>query len=99
MRDVQPYDITKTTSGGTPSRLRSPPDPAPAASSVTATATPGPADLVAFDTHVDPLAFLGGLVDRYGDAVRYRTKYGPCFLFVHPEHVHAILHDENYRRA
>ncbi len=61
--------------------------------------TPGPTGLVSFDTHIDPLEFLRGLIDRYGDVVRYQTRFGPCFLFVHPEHVHTILHRENYRRA
>jgi cytochrome P450 len=60
---------------------------------------PGPQELVAFDAHVDALEFLGGLVLRYGDVVRYRTRFGPCFLFVHPGHVQTILHRENYRRA
>ncbi|MDB5333783.1 MAG: cytochrome [Phycisphaerales bacterium] len=62
-------------------------------------ATPGPVGLIAFEKHVDPLAFLGDLVERYGDVVRYQTRMGPCILFVHPEHVQTILHSENYRRA
>lgn len=61
--------------------------------------TPGPSELVSFDEHVDPLAFLGQLVEQYGDVVRYQTRFGPCYLFVHPEHVQTILHRENYRRA
>ncbi len=61
--------------------------------------TPGPVGLVAFDSHVDPLAFLGSLIEQYGDVVRYQTRFGPCILFVHPQHVHTILHRENYRRA
>ena len=48
---------------------------------------------------MDPLEFLGKMLSQYGDAVRYQTKFGPCFLFVHPVHVQTILHSENYRRA
>jgi cytochrome P450 len=62
-------------------------------------ATPGPQELISFDGPVDPFAFLGDLVERYGDTVRYRTRLGPCILFVHPEQVQAILHSDNYRRA
>jgi len=62
-------------------------------------ATPGPAGIVSSNVSADPLGFLGGLVEQYGDVVRYETKFGPCFLFVHPDHVHTILHRENYRRA
>jgi cytochrome P450 len=75
----------------------SPPDPAPCEPGNYVTS--GPADLIAFDTHSDPLAFLGGLLDQYGDVVRYQTRFGPCFFFVHPEHVQAVLHREVYRRA
>lgn len=62
-------------------------------------ATPGPVGLISSSVGGDPLGFLGGLIERYGDVVRYETKLGPCFLFVHPEHVQTILHRENYRRA
>jgi len=61
--------------------------------------TPGPAELISFDSDVDPLAFLGNLIRDYGDTLRYTTKFGPCFLFVHPAAVETILHRENYRRA
>ncbi len=61
--------------------------------------TPGPEGLISHDEDVDPLMFLGDLIERYGDVARYQTRFGPCFLFVHPEHVQAILHNENYRRA
>ncbi len=61
--------------------------------------TPGPADLILLDTPLDPLLFLGQLVDNYGDVVRYQTRFGPCLLFVHPKHVQTILQRENYRRA
>jgi cytochrome P450 len=61
--------------------------------------TPGPAGIVEFDGHVDPLRFIGRLLDQYGDVVRYQTPFGPCFLFAHPEHVRTILQRENYRRA
>ena len=61
--------------------------------------TPGPIDMISSSAGIDPLAFLGGLVDQYGDVTRYQTKFGPCFLFIHPEHVQTILHRENYRRA
>jgi cytochrome P450 len=61
--------------------------------------TPGPRDIISFDGPVDPLAFLGDMVQRYGDTVRYQTRLGPCILFVHPEQVQAVLHSENYRRA
>ena len=61
--------------------------------------TPGPLGLISPSAGGDPLGFLGGLIERYGDVVRYETKFGPCFLFVHPDHVHTILHSENYRRA
>ena len=55
-------------------------------------ATPGPAGIVSLDPQADPLSFLGGLVRDYGDVVRYSTKFGPCFLFVHPAQVETILH-------
>lgn len=61
--------------------------------------TPGPAGLVSFDPHADPAAFLEHLVEQYGDVVRYQTRQRPCFVFVRPEHVQAVLHGENYRRA
>jgi cytochrome P450 len=61
--------------------------------------TPGPKGLISFDTHVDPLAFLGDLIEQYGDVVRYQTRFGTCILFVDPRHVQTILHRENYRRA
>ncbi|MEO8306929.1 MAG: cytochrome P450 [Pseudomonadota bacterium] len=63
------------------------------------TTTPGPESLVLFDIPVDPLAFMSDLVERYGDVVRYQSRMGPCLLFVHPDHVRAILHDQNFRRA
>src|SRR5258708_4580741 len=62
-------------------------------------ATPGPAGLISDSVAGDPLGFLGGLIEQYGDVVRYETKFGPVFLFVHPDHVQTILHRENYRRA
>jgi cytochrome P450 len=62
-------------------------------------ATPGPQGLISFDAQLDPLAFLGDLIQQYGDVTRYQTRFGPCFLFVHPEHVQTILHREKYRRA
>jgi len=61
--------------------------------------TPGPEGPVAPDANVDPVALLGALVRKYGDTVRYDTKFGPCFLFVHPADVETILHRENFRRA
>ncbi len=61
--------------------------------------TPGPTGLIPSTAGSDPLGFLGGLIKQYGDVVRYETKFGPSFLFVHPEHVETILHRENYRRA
>ena len=61
-------------------------------------ATPGPAGIIA-DANIDPLIFLKRLLDQYGDVVRYQSRFGPCFVFVNPVHVQAILHDENYRRA
>ncbi|HEX4797320.1 MAG TPA: cytochrome P450 [Humisphaera sp.] len=70
-----------------------------AGAGTTSKATPGPAGIVSLDPQADPLTFLGGLVREYGDAVRYTTKFGPCFLFVHPAQVETILHSENYRRA
>lgn len=60
--------------------------------------TPGPPGVIA-DSDVDPLAFLGQLIDQYGDVVRYQSRFGPCFVFVHPKHVQTIQHSENYRRA
>ncbi len=60
--------------------------------------TPGPAGIIA-DANIDPLIFLKRLLDEYGDVVRYQSRFGPCFVFVNPIHVQAILHDENYRRA
>ncbi len=60
---------------------------------------PGPGGLVSFDAHVDPLAFLGGLLDQYGDVVRYTTRYGPSYLFAHPRHVQQVMQRENFRRA
>ena len=74
-------------------------DAAGAGAATTMKATPGPAALVSLEPAGDPLSFLGGLVRDYGDAVRYATKFGPCFLFVHPAQVETILHSENYRRA
>jgi cytochrome P450 len=64
-----------------------------------AAVTPGPAGIVSLEQNGDPLKFLAGLIERYGDVTRYQTKFGPCFLFIHPEHVQTILHRENYRRA
>ena len=61
--------------------------------------TPGPTAVIPADTNVDPLIFLADLIEQYGDVVRYHTKFGSCFLFVHPDHVQTILHRENYRRA
>ncbi len=61
--------------------------------------TPGPRNLVAFDGHVDPLAFLGQLIDEFGHVSRYQTRYGPCIFFVRPDHIQTILHSENYLRA
>jgi len=60
--------------------------------------TPGPSGIIA-DANIDPLIFLKRLLDQYGDVVRYQSRFGPCFVFVNPVHVQAILHDENYRRA
>ena len=60
---------------------------------------PGPSELVSFDAHVDPLAFLGGLLRDHGDVVRYTTRYGASFLFAHPRHVQIIMQRENFRRA
>ena len=60
--------------------------------------TPGPPGIIA-DANIDPLIFLKRLLDQYGDVVRYQSRFGPCFVFVNPVHVQAILHDENYRRA
>ncbi|HEX5243291.1 MAG TPA: cytochrome P450 [Tepidisphaeraceae bacterium] len=45
------------------------------------------------------MTFLKKLLDEHGDVVRYQSRFGPCFVFVNPVHVQAILHDENYRRA
>ncbi|HEX3359091.1 MAG TPA: cytochrome P450 [Tepidisphaeraceae bacterium] len=61
--------------------------------------TPGPAGLISYNLEIGPIEFLGGLIERYGDVVRYQTRFGTCFVFIHPEHVHTILHRENYRRA
>jgi cytochrome P450 len=61
--------------------------------------TPGPAEPVSFDADTDPLTFLSNLIRDYGDTVRYTTKFGPCFLFVHPAAVETVLHRENYSRA
>jgi cytochrome P450 len=64
-----------------------------------ATATPGPPGLASLPPGVSPIVFLGDLIDRHGDVVRYQTRFGPCFLFVHPEHVGTVLHRETYKRA
>ncbi len=61
--------------------------------------TPGPAGLISYDANVGPIAFLGDLINQYGDVARYQTRFGTCFLFIHPQHVETILHRENYRRA
>jgi cytochrome P450 len=61
--------------------------------------TPGPTGLLALADNANPLTFLSDLIQHYGDAVRYQTRFGPCFLFIHPDHVQTILHRENYRRA
>jgi cytochrome P450 len=60
---------------------------------------PGPDGLVTLAEPADPLRFLAGLLERYGDVVRYRTQFGLTYLFVRPEHVDSILSCENYRRA
>src|SRR6266478_2252182 len=74
-------------------------DKADGGAALTMRATSGPAGIVSVDSEADPLTFLGGLVRDYGDVVRYSTKFGPVFLFVHPAQVETILHSENYRRA
>jgi cytochrome P450 len=61
--------------------------------------TPGPTELISFDEQVDPLLFLRDLIQQYGDTLCYRTRFGPSFVFVHPEDVYSILHNENYPRA
>jgi cytochrome P450 len=60
---------------------------------------PGPTELIDCSPVSGPLQFVHDLVEEHGDVVRYRTRFGPCFLFAHPKHVQAIFHDENYRRA
>jgi cytochrome P450 len=60
---------------------------------------PGPAEMIALDAAVDPLAFLGGLLKTYGDVVRFVSRYGPSFVFAHPVHVKAVMQSENFRRA
>jgi cytochrome P450 len=59
---------------------------------------PGPSGIIEH-AQIDPLAFLGRLVDQYGDVVRYQSRFAPCFVFAHPAHGQAVLHSENYRRA
>lgn len=76
-----------------------PSDAGPQTAAPTERISPGPRELVSLESHVDPLIFLGQLIERYGDVVRYQTRFGPCFLFIHPDHVQAILHREKYRRA
>jgi cytochrome P450 len=61
--------------------------------------TPGPAGILALEKDASPLTFLSDLIAQYGDVVRYQTRFGPCFLFIHPDHVQTILHRDNYRRA
>lgn len=61
--------------------------------------TPGPPELISSDANLDPLAFLGGLIDHHGHAVRYQTRFGPCLFFAHPDHVQHILQHDLYRRA
>jgi acyl-CoA synthetase (AMP-forming)/AMP-acid ligase II/cytochrome P450 len=61
--------------------------------------TPGPAGVISFDAYVDPLRFLAQLWERYGDVLRYRTRFGHCFLFLHPEHAQTILHRESLHRT
>jgi cytochrome P450 len=45
------------------------------------------------------LRIVADLTSRYGDIVRYQTRFGPCFLFIHPRHVHAVTHSANFRRS
>lgn len=61
--------------------------------------TPGPAEVLTCDPAVDPLTLLGGLIQRYGDTLQYRTPFGQVFLFTHPAHVHSVLHRDIYTRA
>jgi cytochrome P450 len=61
--------------------------------------TPGPDGLISFDPSLQPLQVVEQLVNQYGDVVRYRTRFGPCFLFVHPEHVHAVFHRRSIQRS
>lgn len=61
--------------------------------------TPGPDGLISFNPSQQPLEIVGQLVSQYGDVVRYQTRFGPCFLFVHPEHVHAVFHRKSIQRS
>jgi cytochrome P450 len=61
--------------------------------------TPGPAGLIEYREGLEPMQFLNALREEYGDVVRYQSRFGPCFLFAHPEHVQAIFLSQNYRRA
>jgi cytochrome P450 len=60
---------------------------------------PGPTRLVDYSEMSCPLQFLQDLFTEHGDVVRYQTRFGPCFLFAHPDHVQAIFRCDNYRRA
>jgi cytochrome P450 len=61
--------------------------------------TPGPEGLISFDPLLQPLQIIEQLLGQYGDVVRYQSRFGPCFLFVHPEHVHTVLHCNNIQRG
>lgn len=70
------------------------------AGDVTASArTPGPDGVFAIDASLDPLEIIGHLFRKYGDVVRYQSRFGPCLLFVRPEHIQAVVQRKNIQRA
>lgn len=61
--------------------------------------TPGPEGLISFRQLLEPLQIIEQWIGKYGDVVRYQSRFGPCFLFVHPKHVHEVLHCKSIQRA
>ncbi len=58
---------------------------------------PGKIDLAAAER--DPLEFLAGLSDTYGDFVHYETVYGSSYLATDPELVGQVFAQRNYSRG
>jgi cytochrome P450 len=46
----------------------------------------------------DGIVFLTGLLDRYGECVRYQTGVGRFIVINHPSVVHELSRNDNFRR-